>query len=137
MNASVSEKNMNSIGAREKIIAKAWRDSEFKRFLVEKPQETLFREFGFVLPEGININVVEETPSDMYFVIPPRPSERMNEDVSDKELEAVSSMALSSTNVMSGCICCSKGCPSLPRRAKPSPHKTKPLPRKTKPGGPK
>jgi len=114
---------MNSIGAREKIIAKAWRDSEFKRLLVEKPQETLFREFGFALPEGINIKVVEETPSDTYFVIPPQPWDRMNDDVSNKELEAVSSMALSNTNVMSGCKCCSSPC--------------RPLPPKPKPGGPK
>jgi hypothetical protein len=118
MNAPVFE-NMNSIGAREKIISKAWRDAEFKRLLVEKPQETLLREFGFVLPEGVNIKVVEETPSDTYFVIPPQPGDRVNEEISATDLEAVAPMALSKTNVMSGCKCCSSPCRPLPPRPRP------------------
>lgn len=123
MNTSILAKSMNSVGAKEKIIAKAWDDSKFKRLLVEKPRETLFKEFGFVFPAGINVRVVEETPSETYFVIPSQPRDRVSDDVSDKELDTVASMAPSNTNVMSGCRCCSSPCTPAPRKPKRKPRK--------------
>lgn len=98
---------MSTTNVREKIIAKAWKDAEFRRSLISAPELTLSKEFGIDLPQGIEIKVVEESSSTTYFVIPPCPATKAEGDVSTADLEAVAAAATSNTNVMSGCRCCS------------------------------
>lgn len=52
-----------------KLIAKAWKDPEFKKSLIRDPRTTL-REFGFDLPNDLRINVVEDTPTSYTLAIP-------------------------------------------------------------------
>lgn len=65
--------SLNSL--KVQIIQKAWADPAFKEQLLADPRKALQASFGIELPEGINLKVVEETPSDYYLVIPPNPAE--------------------------------------------------------------
>jgi hypothetical protein len=65
------------------IITKCWGDPEFKQQLIADPVGTL-RSEGFAVPNGIKVNVVEDTANEITFVIPPEPSE-----LSDEALESV------------------------------------------------
>ncbi|MBB3112385.1 hypothetical protein FHS18_004486 [Paenibacillus phyllosphaerae] len=57
------------------IIEKAWKDPEFKAKLIADPRSALQESFGITLPEGIDLQVVAETPTSYVFVIPPNPEE--------------------------------------------------------------
>ena len=57
-----------------KVIAKAWDDSQFKAKLLENPRSILQAE-GIVFPDEVNIKVVENTPSQLYIVLPLSPSQ--------------------------------------------------------------
>lgn len=62
------------------VIKKAWTDPEFKKSLLSDPKKALQENFGLAVPEGIELKVVEETPSLYYLTIPANP-----EDVADSE----------------------------------------------------
>jgi hypothetical protein len=68
------------------IIARALKDEGFARELRADPKAVIEREVG-TLPEGIEIKVVEETPSTLYLVLPAHPSP--GRQLSDEELERV------------------------------------------------
>ncbi len=56
--------------ARGKIIARAWRDPEFKARLVADPK-TVCRENGLDLPDEMNLAVLEQAAKkEMVFVLP-------------------------------------------------------------------
>ncbi|MBB6733171.1 NHLP leader peptide family natural product precursor [Cohnella sp. CBP 2801] len=63
-----------------RVIKKAWTDPEFKKSLLSDPKKALQESFGLAVPEGIELKVVEETPSLYYLTIPANP-----EDVTDSE----------------------------------------------------
>jgi len=60
------------------LIKKAWGDEAFKAKLVSDPKSAIKEAFGIEVPAGIEVKVVEETPSLYYLTIPPKP-----EDVAD------------------------------------------------------
>ena len=64
----------------QQLIAKCWADEDFKQRLLNNPAETLKAE-GMELPEGVRVQVVENTSQDFTLVIPARPT-----DLSDEEL---------------------------------------------------
>ena len=59
----------------QQIIAKCWSDEAFKEKLVADPHATLVAE-GVEIPEGVNINVLSNTPSTMHLVIPEMQDDR-------------------------------------------------------------
>jgi len=65
------------------ILTKCWADPDFKQRLIADPVKTLRTE-GVTLPDGIKVNVVENTATEFTFVIPPETSE-----LSDDELTGV------------------------------------------------
>ena len=65
------------------ILTKCWADPDFKRKLIAAPVET-FRAEGVALPDGIKVNVVEDTTAAFTFVIPCEATE-----LSDADLENV------------------------------------------------
>lgn len=75
---------MNRRELENKIITRAWQDDSFKEELLSSPKAACERE-GISLPESIELRVVEEDASTLYFVLPPKPSE----ELSDAELESV------------------------------------------------
>ncbi|MUG97846.1 NHLP leader peptide family natural product precursor [Scytonema sp. UIC 10036] len=79
-------KTRNEIEAH--IIAQSWKDEAFKQELLANPKTILEREVGVQLPEGVNVHIVQEDPSNLYFVLPIQPKLE-NSELSDEELEAV------------------------------------------------
>ena len=77
----------------QQVIAKCWEDSEFKAQLKNNPQETLTQE-GVSVPEGKEIKVMENTDDTIYLVIPEKPDQISDEDLSNT----------------AGGICCTQGC---------------------------
>jgi Nitrile hydratase, alpha chain len=65
----MAEKPQN---AELQIAARAARDEEFRQQLIRDPAATLEREFGARLPEGVTIQVHEETDDVVHLVVPGR-----------------------------------------------------------------
>jgi hypothetical protein len=66
------------------IMAKSWADDAFKSRLLADATATLKAE-GVSIPEGITVNVVENTDKIVNYVLPRNP----NGDLSDADLEEV------------------------------------------------
>ena len=56
----------------QKIIAKCWEDDAFKKELMANPNAVLKAE-GVTVPDGITVNVVEDTEQVRSLVIPLKP----------------------------------------------------------------
>jgi Nitrile hydratase, alpha chain len=52
------------------IIARAWSDEAFRERLQGDPRAAVAEVTGVVVPESIQIKVLEETPEKAYLVIP-------------------------------------------------------------------
>jgi hypothetical protein len=59
-----------------KLIAKAWSDASFKERLLADPR-AVFEDEEIKVPQGVDIKVVEQTDTQIFFVIP-RPPENVN-----------------------------------------------------------
>ncbi len=68
----------------QQLIAKCWDDEAFKQRLLADPAGTLKAE-GIEVPEGVRVQVVENTGQVSTLVIPARPT-----DLSDELLAQVS-----------------------------------------------
>ncbi|MBK5970282.1 MULTISPECIES: NHLP leader peptide family RiPP precursor [Thiorhodovibrio] len=66
----------------QQLIAKCWADEAFKQRLLSNPAETL-KDEGLEVPEGVQVQVLENTAQVLNLVIPSRPTE-----LSDEELHA-------------------------------------------------
>jgi hypothetical protein len=60
---------------REDIIRKAWDDEAFRQRLMADPKQAIRDAFGIDIPEGHELQVVEETPTRHVLTIPPRPED--------------------------------------------------------------
>ncbi len=70
------------------MIAKAWKDEGYKKELLSNPKKVIGREFRITFPEQTNVQVLEENPSTLYFVLPMRPDLSAAE-LSEEQLEVV------------------------------------------------
>ncbi|MBD2207945.1 NHLP leader peptide family natural product precursor [Calothrix sp. FACHB-1219] len=90
---SEQEQNLdnNQENLEAKIIARAWKSDAYKQELLENPKAVIAREFNVELPAEVSVQVLEETPTNLYFVLPMRPQFEAGElaDVSEEELEAI------------------------------------------------
>jgi Nitrile hydratase, alpha chain len=55
------------------IVAKAWADPSFKERLIQSPAEVL-AEHGIKIPEGMKINILQDTDTEKHFVLPSAPT---------------------------------------------------------------
>jgi hypothetical protein len=70
------------------VLERASRDQEFRSQLLENPKGALEQAFDVQIPEFIEVEVVEESPSKIYLVLPPATKEA-GQELSDRDLEAV------------------------------------------------
>jgi hypothetical protein len=69
------------------VIAKAWADPVFKERLKADPKPVL-AELGVETPEGVAIDIVENTASKIYLTLPAAPPSDL---LSDEEIERIGS----------------------------------------------
>jgi hypothetical protein len=77
-----------------RIIAKAWRDPEFKRHLLHNPHGVVQHELkavdpSIVLPAGLQVQVHEESPNLYHLVLPRNPRDISLGEVLGDNLEAL------------------------------------------------
>lgn len=71
----------------EQISARAMKDETFRQQLLNNPKETLERELGITLPEGVIVQVHEDTPTTLHLVLPAKTQQSPVYELSDAELE--------------------------------------------------
>lgn len=72
------------------LIAKAWKDEAFRQELLSNPKAVIEKEFGKVIPDSMEIRVLEETPNIMYLALPLRPNTTgYEENLSDSDVDGV------------------------------------------------
>ena len=75
------------------IVAKAWKDESFRNELKANPKAVLERELKALypdaaLPADLEVKVVEESPNEIFLVVPPEPAGATG-SLGDEELGAV------------------------------------------------
>ncbi|MBD2243787.1 NHLP leader peptide family RiPP precursor [Nostoc sp. FACHB-888] len=86
MTEPISSRNRKDIEAH--IIAQAWKNEVYKQELLSNSKAVIAREFNVQLPAEVNVRVLEENPTTLYFVLPIRPN-LSGSELSDAQLEAV------------------------------------------------
>ncbi|MEM7594390.1 MAG: NHLP leader peptide family RiPP precursor [Cyanobacteria bacterium P01_A01_bin.83] len=81
-----------------RIIAQAWKDESFKQELLANPKAVIEQEFGVQFPEAVNVQVQEENPTSLYFVLPMSPQTE-GQELSAEELESVAGGGVISTAI--------------------------------------
>ena len=79
-----------------KVIARAWADDAFKQRLVSDPK-AVAAEYGFTIPPGMQVRVVENTADVTNVVLPRRPTAEV---LSDEQLEAVAGGIKTTTYIL-------------------------------------
>jgi hypothetical protein len=83
----MSEKNRRDVD--QEIAKKAATDAAFRKKVLSDPKSVL-ADMGLSVRDSINVNVVEESESDVYIVLPKAAaSAGAGDDLSDDALEAV------------------------------------------------
>lgn len=77
----MNQESLESIVRR--IVLRCWADAEFKACLLADPVAVLHLE-GLSVASGVQLNVVEDTPQCVHWVLPHRPA-----NLSDEELDQV------------------------------------------------
>jgi hypothetical protein len=67
-----------------KIVEKAWHDESYKKRLLSNTEDVL-KEEGIAPPEGVQVKLVENTPTVVHLTLPAK----IVEDISEKDLEVV------------------------------------------------
>ncbi|WP_307476175.1 NHLP leader peptide family RiPP precursor [Paenibacillus harenae] len=68
----------------DQIIQKAWEDAKFKKKLLENPKAAVKDAFGTEIPDSFEVEVLEETSSKKYFILPQSPVERSKETITQE-----------------------------------------------------
>jgi hypothetical protein len=67
----------------DQLISRAERDRAFRQQLVDDPRGAIEEELGVELPEGLQVRVLQEGPSEAVLVLPifPDPGELRDEEL--------------------------------------------------------
>ena len=77
---AVSRERDGQVNACERLVAKAWSDEAFKQRLLRYPAAVLLAE-GVAVPEGVEVRIVENTQTLLYFTLPVNPAELSGEQL--------------------------------------------------------
>ena len=70
------------------VIDRAMKDAAFRAELLADPKAVFRRELGMEVPDRITVEVLEETPSTVYLVLPQAVTV-VNAELTDAELDSV------------------------------------------------
>lgn len=73
----------------DQIIAKAMKEETFRQQLLNNPKETLERDLGIALPQGVTVQVHEDTPTTVHLVLPVQPPMGKPQELSEAELGTI------------------------------------------------
>ncbi|EFM10426.1 conserved hypothetical protein [Paenibacillus curdlanolyticus YK9] len=59
---------------KQQLIQKAWEDEAFKQLLLSDPNAALKDAYGIDVPANLKLKALEETDTELYLVIPQKPS---------------------------------------------------------------
>ena len=79
------------------MIAQAWKNPAYKQELLNNSKAIIERELGIQLPADVTVQVMEESPKQLYFVIPNRPAAAQG-DLDEQQLEAIAGGSLNTFN---------------------------------------
>ncbi|MDE0191508.1 MAG: NHLP leader peptide family RiPP precursor [Gammaproteobacteria bacterium] len=68
----------------EQLLSRAGEDPDFRARLLTEPEATLKEEYGFAVPDGMSLKVIEDSRTTSHLVLPPNPQ------LSRDEMRAVS-----------------------------------------------
>ena len=86
------------------IIAKAWKDESYKQKLLSNSKGVIEQEFNIQLPKEVNVQVMEENPTSLYFVLPAR-HEILGQKISDEQLAVIAGgIELNTAKIPAGSI---------------------------------
>lgn len=71
----------------QQVIAKAMKDEAFRQQLLNDPMQVLEQKLGITLPQGVTIQVHEDTLSTLHLVLPMAQPPGQLVELSDEELE--------------------------------------------------
>ncbi|WP_168119729.1 NHLP leader peptide family RiPP precursor [Paenibacillus sp. HB172176] len=66
---------------KQQIIEKAWSDATFKAQLIADPKTAIKDAFGVEAPADVDIEVLEESATQLYLVLPQNPAEDDDDEV--------------------------------------------------------
>ena len=72
-----------------RLIERSLEDEDFRQRLLDDPKGTLAQELWSVLPERVEVRVVEESSDTIYLVLPSTSAGGQGGSLSDQDLEAV------------------------------------------------
>ena len=68
---------------RNKVVAKAQGDADFRQKLVEDPRAAAGEALGFDIPDSVKVHVHEDSASEAHIILPP------SKDLTVEELDQV------------------------------------------------
>ena len=63
----------------EQLLSRAGEDPAFRQRLLAEPEATLKEEYGFAVPNGMRLKVIEDSKTTAHLVLPPNPQLTMDE----------------------------------------------------------
>jgi hypothetical protein len=80
---------MSELTVQDQIMERAAKDDAFRQQVLNNPKQVLADEYGVSIPANVSVQVLEDTPSNIYLVLPPKAQSGGVQELSDEELEAV------------------------------------------------
>lgn len=71
------------------LMEKAMKDEIFRDRLIENPQVVIEEETGLKIPSSSSLQVLEESHSEIYLVLPMRPVQEPGSELSELDLTSV------------------------------------------------
>jgi hypothetical protein len=100
-----------------KMIAKAWLDEEFKAELKRDPKAVMKR-MGIPVADDLQLEVLENTPTKIYCVLPAKPTDQITEEDIDTMTSTLMRNSSCANSVCeSGGSTCMSSCGSSSRSA--------------------
>jgi Nitrile hydratase, alpha chain len=80
-----------------RLIERSLEDEQFRQRLFDDPKGAVEQELGSVLPEGVDVRVLQQSQDTIYLVLPSASVGSQGGELSDQDLEAVAGGILAET----------------------------------------